>query len=380
MILSLPSLPEGRVAATVAHTYMAVYGDPPAIPYISAMQPYRDLDLAEKVAYLRRPETYPDEPDSVKAIETHFAWVFLSRRFVYKLKKPVRFWDLDLTTVQSRRANCELEIALNRRLAAETYIGVVALGREGHRLALECDHEVTDWLVKMYRLPEEAGLERQLCGMDTGDPGLVRLLETLCTFYGRTARAPWDGAEYARALKRQTMQYAERLICRELEPDHARIWSVAERQLAFVDRNPVLLGGRLEQGRVRDAHGDLRPEHVFLTDRPQIIDCLEFSAEARQLDAAEELSFLALECERLGRADIGERLLELYAETCADDAPAALLDYYRSRRALLRAFLSAWHVEEDLDEASARRWLDQARWYIAVAESSIERAFTRTHS
>lgn len=359
---------------------MAVFGYARAITYISRVQPYRDLDLTEKVAHLRRPESYPDEPDSVKTIETHFAWVFLSRRFVYKLKKPVRFWDLDLTTVQSRRANCELEIALNRRLAAETYIGVVALGRHEHRLALESKHDVTDWLVKMVRLPEAASLERQLDGMEPGDPGLARLLDTLCTFYARAARAPWDGPEYARTLKRQTMQYAERLMCAELEPDHARIWAVAERQLAFVDRNPGLLGSRIERGRVRDAHGDLRPEHVFLTDPPQIIDCLEFSAEARQLDAAEELSFLALECERLGRADIGARLLELYAGACADDAPEILLDYYRSRRALLRAFLSAWHVAEDLDEASARRWLDQARWYIAVAESSIERAYSRTPS
>lgn len=347
---------------------------------LRTVQPYRDLDLGEKVAHLCQTETYPDAPDSIKAVETHFAWVFLAGEFVYKLKKPVRFPDLDLTTVQSRRANCELEVALNRRLAAETYIGVVALGRHGHGLALDCEHDVTDWLVKMVRLPEDASLERQLPGMSRQNPGLTRLLRTLAAFYRRAARAPWDGAEYAHSLNRQTKDYAERLAYPELASEHARIGFVAERQLAFVAQNTRLLGNRIAEGRVRDAHGDLRPEHIFLTDRPQIIDCLEFSARARQLDAAEEQSFLALECERLGRADIGSRLLELYSETCADDVPARLFDYYRSRRALLRAFLSAWHVEEDLDEASARRWLEQARWYIAVAESSIEHAFSGTLS
>jgi aminoglycoside phosphotransferase family enzyme len=141
------------------------------------VQPYRDLDLAEKVAYLRRPDSFPDGPASVQAIETHFVWVFLSKRFVYKLKKPVRFPDLDLTTVQARRANCELEVALNRRLAAETYIGVVALGRQGSRLRLECDRNASDWLVKMHRLPAEDTLERLLPGMDASDGRLVRLLQ-----------------------------------------------------------------------------------------------------------------------------------------------------------------------------------------------------------
>ena len=108
------------------------------------MEPHRDLDLSEKVAFLRRPDSYPDGPEAVDVIETHFAWVFLSRRFVYKLKKPVRFPDLDLTTVRARRANCELEIALNRRLAAETYIGVVALiGAFSYSVVLGDIHRLT---------------------------------------------------------------------------------------------------------------------------------------------------------------------------------------------------------------------------------------------
>lgn len=338
------------------------------------MQPYRDLDLAEKVAWLRRPEIYPDAPDSVQTVETHFAWVFLSRTYVYKLKKPVRFPDLDLTTVQARRANCELELALNRRLAAETYLGVVGLGRRDHRLELECEHDVTDWLVKMYRLPEDACLEARLPSMDPHDPLLERLCETLCAFYGRTARAPWDAFGYARSLTHQCLQYAEQLVRPELAAEQARVRAITEQQLAFIDGNPGLLEQRVEQGRICDAHGDLRPEHVFLTARPQIIDCLEFSAGERQLDSAEEIAFLALECGRLGRSDIGGRLRELYIELRADEPPDGLFDFYRSRRALVRAFLSIWHLDENLDEILVRRWLDRARWYIAEAQASIERA------
>src|SRR5690606_23645446 len=92
--------------------------------------------------------------------------------------------------------------------------------------------------------------------------------------------------------------------------------------------------GRLLEERapwVVDAHGDLRPEHVCLEEpTPVVIDCLEFSQELRWLDPVSELSFLALECRRLGAAWIGERLLARYAEMSQDRVSAALVRFYQS--------------------------------------------------
>jgi aminoglycoside phosphotransferase family enzyme len=325
------------------------------------------------VAFLRQPAAFPDRPDTVEVVETHFAWIFLSRHYVYKLKKPIRFLQLDLTTAAARRSNCELEVALNRRLAADTYVGVVALGRHGSGLRLELDANPVDWLVKMRRLPREATLEYLLPTIDTNDPRLAVFMETLCAFYRRAVRAPWNKDDFARSLRRQSLSAADRLIVSELEPDRERVRSIAESQISFVERHYALLAERIAEWHVRDAHGDLRPEHIFLTSPPQIIDCLEFSAELRQLDTAEEISFLALECELRERPDIAERLRSLYAEFCEDSVPEHLYDYYTSRRALVRAFLCASHFAESQDEATFRRWLDHTRRYIASAESSIER-------
>jgi aminoglycoside phosphotransferase family enzyme len=161
----------------------------------------------------------------------------------------------------------------------------------------------------------------------------------------------------------------------ELEPEHDRIRALTARQVKFADSHCALLSERVVNRRVCDAHGDLRPEHIFLTEQPQIIDCLEFSAALRQLDTAEELAFLALECERLGRTDIGARLIGLYREACSDAVPAGLLCYYRSRRALVRAFLCAWHLEDGLSQTEATQWLRQARWYIGQAESAVDEAW-----
>jgi aminoglycoside phosphotransferase family enzyme len=44
--------------------------------------------LDEAVAFLRRPDSYPEAVGAVEAIETHMSWVFLAGAHAYKLKKP----------------------------------------------------------------------------------------------------------------------------------------------------------------------------------------------------------------------------------------------------------------------------------------------------
>ena len=59
--------------------------------------------LNATVAALRRPSTYPGTEAPDEALETHMAWVFLTERHAYKLKKPLRTGLIDWTTVDARR-------------------------------------------------------------------------------------------------------------------------------------------------------------------------------------------------------------------------------------------------------------------------------------
>lgn len=79
------------------------------------------------VAALSDPATYRDVLDNVVHIETHVSDVFLADRRAHKLKKPLRLAFLDYGTAQRRRAMCEQEVRLNRRLAPGLYHGVRAV-------------------------------------------------------------------------------------------------------------------------------------------------------------------------------------------------------------------------------------------------------------
>src|SRR5690606_17993550 len=84
-------------------------------------------ELAAKVAFLTRPEAYAESagaPPGIERVETHMSRVFLTDRPAYKLKKPVRYDFLEYSTVDARRRSCVAEVRLNRRLAADVYLGI----------------------------------------------------------------------------------------------------------------------------------------------------------------------------------------------------------------------------------------------------------------
>lgn len=64
----------------------------------------QQVSLADKVALLGRPDAFADQPTHVEAVETHFAWVFLSSQLVYKLKKPIQFGLIDFREREARHA------------------------------------------------------------------------------------------------------------------------------------------------------------------------------------------------------------------------------------------------------------------------------------
>jgi predicted kinase len=126
---------------------------------------------------------------------------------------------------------------------------------------------------------------------------------------------------------------------------------------------------RLRAGRVLEGHGDLRPEHIYLEgDKPVVIDGVEFSLELRTIDAADELCFLAMECERLGNKWIGRRLLDIYRQRSGDEPDASLLNFYKSYRCCVRAKVAALRGRQLAPE---KRWqaLATAGQYVSLAET-----------
>ncbi|HEX7970800.1 MAG TPA: hypothetical protein VF501_01045, partial [Thiobacillus sp.] len=330
--------------------------------------------LADKVAFLRQARHYPEPTRRVDAVETHISWVFLTEAFAYKLKKPVRYDYLDFRTLAARRLDCEAELQLNRRLAAEVYLAVVPLllAADGS-LTLSGDGQPADWLVKMRRLPAARMLDSLIHRRAVTQDAVRGLARRLAAFYAGAVPERLRAEYYRQRLAGQIAESQRELGRPEFGLPVARLARIAGMQSNFLQRQAALLDARVAQGRIVEGHGDLRPEHVCLLDEPVVIDCLEFKRDFRIADALDELSQLALECERLGMPEIGAWLLAAYGEASGDRWPEPLLHFYQSGRATLRAKLAIWHLRDD-GRHPPQKWVNAAHEYLGLAEWHIELA------
>src|SRR5690606_13545776 len=118
-------------------------------------------------------------------------------------------------------------------------------------------------------------------------------------------------------------------------------------------------GRRVAAGRACDGHGDLLADDVFcLDDGPQVLDCLEFDDALRYEDVLADVAFMAMDLERLGRADLAEHFLDAYRRAAGEDWPASLAHHHIAYRAQVRAKVTAIRAQQgDAGSVDAARAL-----------------------
>jgi len=139
------------------------------------------------------------------------------------------------------------------------------------------------------------------------------------------------------------------------------------RHSAVLRLRPELFDERVRAGRIALGHGDLRPEHICFSEEIAIFDCIEFNAEFRTLDVADELAFLAAECDFLGAECVGPQLLQAYQEQSGDRLPVVLWDFYKSYRACVRAKVAALRADQLRGEPQAKA-AEEAQRHLALAD------------
>src|SRR4030042_2682159 len=106
-------------------------------------------ELPALIKPLLHPGVYPDPPEKVELVQTQISYVLLAGDFVYKIKKPVDMGFLDYTTLEKRLFYCRKEVELNRRLCADTYLGVVSVTKDSGRFVVDGRGNIEEYAVKM---------------------------------------------------------------------------------------------------------------------------------------------------------------------------------------------------------------------------------------
>lgn len=292
--------------------------------------------------------------------ETHTGLVILLGDLAYKVKKPVTTDFLDFSTPASREQACAHEVALNSRLAPDSYLGV------GHFEAPQGG--VPEPVIVMRRHPDELRLATMVRhGQDVAGP-LTAIAEILADFHAGAHRGPEVDAQAdavaVRARWAENIAELTRYACGMVPGlDVGTVAEIGSRAMIFLAGRGELLNLRISRGRIVDGHADLLADDIFcLPAGPALLDCLEFDDHLRYVDVVDDAAFLAMDLEYLGRPDLAEFFLDRYLELAHEDAPESLRHFYIAYRAVVRAKVDCVRYTQGIPEAvaDARRHIDIA--------------------
>lgn len=325
-------------------------------------------------------KAYPEPTSEVRLIETHVSFIFLTDRFVYKVKKAVNYGFLDFTTLDRRRFYCDEEVRLNRRLCPDVYLGVVELRAGDDGPAFHGTGTVVDYAVKMRRLPQERMLDRLLAEGSVEARDMAGIAQAVARFHQGAERAPAIDACGETAVIRENWEQNFRQAAPfvGITVSEAVMGDIRQWVASFLAENDRLFRERVSAGFIRDCDGDLHSGNICLTDPVSIFDCIEFNEKFRYIDTAADLAFLLMDLEYAQRRDLALELLRSYQAESGDRGMDPLLDFYKAQRAFVRGKVTSLRLEHaHLTEAERALVKEEAVGYFRLARGYALRAGMR---
>jgi len=321
--------------------------------------------------FLSDVDSYPHRPPQVTMVQTHASWVFLAPPFVYKVKMPVSLGFLDFSTLELRHDDCKREVVLNRRLAEDVYLGVEPICENEGGLHFGGHGEIVEWAVKMRKLDPRYFLLELMKTEEVGTREMDRIVERLQRFYATQPPLPPGEVRTANEHLRQGTEdnftSSAKFVGQSISP-HA-LDAIAHYTREYFTRQSALLESRLQDGWIRECHGDLHLDHIHLSpEAVRIYDCIEFNTDFRCIDVACDIAFLAMDLDFNGRPDLARYIVERFAVLLDDHGIRALMDFYKCYRACVRGKVESMHASaETVGESEKEASLQLARRYFQLA-------------
>ncbi|APX94821.1 hypothetical protein BWR19_18890 [Halomonas sp. 1513] len=328
---------------------------------------------------LKAPSAYDHPVDAVEIHETHISWVLLTGEFAYKIKKPLDFGSfLDFSTLAKRRALCEQEVRLNRRLAPNLYVAAVPISGTPEAPRINDASAPFEYAVKMRQFSNRLLFSHLQASGELSQELLDDLIDQLVDFHERAtpvaADSPLGSAESTAAIvTREFTLIAERL---DDDDDLAHLACLETLAGEAHARLQEVLTDRHRSGFVRETHGDIHLGNaVHHEGRALLFDGIEFNDELRWNDVACDLAFLLMDLEARGEQSLARHALNRYLELSGDYGLVRVLAYYKFYRALVRAKVAA--LRYCLSDASDLQQLalTECRRYLRLADGYARFSF-----
>ena len=323
------------------------------------------------VEALMKPEAYDEEPGQIELVQTHISFVFLTRNFVYKVKKAVDLGFLDFTTLEKRRFFCEKELELNRRLCEGMYLEVVPINRS-NIIKIKGEGETVEYAVKMKRMPQERMMNQLLEENKVDNKLIDRIAKIIAEFHSKAETnmriSKFGSLAVIETNWKENFEQTREFVGKTTSMEDFKL--ISEGIEDFMRRNLSFFEKRMAEGRVRDCHGDIHSGNIFVTDRIYIFDAIEFNERFRYSDVASDIAFLAMDLDFKGRTDLSNFFVERYVKYSGDRELMRLLPFYKCYRAYVRGKVASFKLEDpSVGGEEKRAAMKEAKAYFKLAST-----------
>jgi aminoglycoside phosphotransferase family enzyme/predicted kinase len=273
----------------------------------------------------------------VQYFETHLSWVLVAGNFAYKLKKAVRFPFVDFSRLAARRFYCHEELRLNRRLAPEMYLSVVAITGSPDVPVIDGTGTVIEYGVKMHSFAQHMLWSHRITAGLLSSHEVDSLAKQVAQFHLRIPTAPgksrWGSVPSIQESAAENFAQLSTAARGKKQLADLANWEAAQQT-----RLKPLFRQRKAAGFVRECHGDLHSENILTQDgRVIAFDCIEFNKRLRWIDVLNDIAFIHMDLEFHGRPCLAARFLNAYLAETGDYEGLPVFHYYRIQRALVRS-------------------------------------------
>jgi len=301
----------------------------------------------KEIQKLLCPEAFPHKVKNLRLKETYISWLIFTGNFVYKIKKPVKYSYLDFSTINKRKFFCKEELKLNRRLSPEIYLDVVPILKAGRKLKILksskaplTKEKILDWTLKMKEIPQKYSLKELVKKGKIREREIQKIAKKIFYFHQMAQTSP-EIDEYGKIklIKKNWEENFEQTKPFLREILNENLYSFIKKEIEnFLKKEKLLFLKRIKEKKIKDTHGDLHSENIFVTPKGiYIIDCVEFTKRFRYQDIVSDIAFLAMDLDFLERKDLSEFFVQKYNFYLNDKDLFKILPFYKCYRAYIRA-------------------------------------------
>ena len=308
------------------------------------------VDLETELGHYLQAQ-FPQE--QLKIVHTHISTVFLIADKAYKLKKPLKLLFLDFSTLEQRKHFSEEELRLNQRQCPELYLALhTVCGSIDSGITLDSSTQpVIDYLLEMQRFDSVAEFAYMAQAGILNVEHIQALAKHMADFHSSLKPV------FAKDSAKRTADWAHESFDEiaaiplfqslpKARADELKCWR--EVLLQRFQTLEKLRNQRMEQGFVRECHGDLHLGNIVMWQGQAFgFDALEFDVNLRTIDVIQDVAFVFMDLYVYDLGPLAWEFINSYLELSGDYRAMPLLLMYAAYKALVRAKVALLGQELD---------------------------------